>query len=56
VDVVEAALAKALEGATRAERWDVVAQLASELQARRMAREKNVVPLAPRQRRDRNEA
>lgn len=36
-DVVEAALAKALEGATAAGRFDVVAQLARELEARRLA-------------------
>jgi hypothetical protein len=38
IDAVEAALAKALEGATVAGRWDVVAQLAKELEARRLAR------------------
>jgi hypothetical protein len=38
-DAVEAALAKALEGATAAGRFDVVALLAGELQARRLARE-----------------
>lgn len=37
VDAVEAALKSALEGATRAGRWDVVAQLARELEARRTA-------------------
>ena len=37
-DVVEMALANALSEATRAARWDVVAQLARELEARRMAR------------------
>lgn len=37
-DPVEAALAKALEGATEAKRWDVVAQLAGELEARRRVR------------------
>jgi hypothetical protein len=36
-DGVEAALAKALEGATAAGRWDVVSQLARELEARRLA-------------------
>jgi hypothetical protein len=36
-DPVEAALAKALERATGVGRWDVVAQLAGELQARRTA-------------------
>jgi hypothetical protein len=34
-DAVTMALAKALEGATAAGRWDVVAQLARELEARR---------------------
>jgi hypothetical protein len=38
-DPVETALAKALEGATAAGRFDVVALLAGELQARRLARE-----------------
>jgi hypothetical protein len=36
-DPVEAALAAALEAATAACRWDVVAQLARELEARRLA-------------------
>jgi hypothetical protein len=36
---VDAALAKALEGATAAGRFDVVALLAGELHARRLARE-----------------
>jgi integrase len=45
-DPVEAALAKALEGATAAGRWDVVAQLARELEARRLGQGSNVVPLA----------
>jgi hypothetical protein len=44
-DAVEAALADALQGATAAERWDVVVQLARELEARRMARAGNVVAL-----------
>lgn len=39
IDAVEAALADALRGATAAARWDVVAQLAGELQARRQARQ-----------------
>ena len=34
---VENALARAIEGAVSAERWDVVAQLAKELEARRLA-------------------
>ena len=50
-DVVEAALAKALEGAAAACRFDVVAQLAKELEARRMARSENVVDLAARRER-----
>jgi hypothetical protein len=37
-DVVEAALAEALRGATAAGQWTVVAQLARELEARREAR------------------
>jgi hypothetical protein len=41
-DPVEAALAKALEGAAAAGRFDVVAQLAKELEARRLARMGNV--------------
>jgi integrase len=44
-DPVEAALAAALEGATRAGQWSVVAQLARELEARRQARA-GVVDLA----------
>lgn len=49
-DPVESALAAALTGATEAGRWDVVAQLAGELQARRSARAGNVVALKSRQR------
>jgi hypothetical protein len=37
-DAVEAALAEALRGATAAGKWDVVAKLAGELEARRRAR------------------
>ena len=37
-DAVEAALAAALQAATVAGKWDVVAQLARELEARRTAR------------------
>jgi len=50
VDPVEAALAVALEGATKAGQWSVVAQLAGELAARRTAREGagNVVPIRQR--------
>jgi hypothetical protein len=44
-DAVEAALAEAIRGATCAARWDVVGQLASELEARRMERAQNMVPL-----------
>ncbi|MGO8993583.1 MAG: hypothetical protein ACLQVI_09650 [Polyangiaceae bacterium] len=44
-DAVEAALAEAIRGATSAGRWDVVAQLAKELEARRLARAGNVVAL-----------
>ena len=42
---VEIALARALEGAAAAGRFDVVAQLARELEARRLAWSSNVVPL-----------
>jgi hypothetical protein len=45
LDAVEIALADALTTATKAERWDVVAQLARELEARRLARWTNVVVL-----------
>ncbi len=44
-DPLVAALGKALEGASAAGRWDVVAQLAKELEARRLAREPNVVAI-----------
>ena len=45
-DVVEAALAAALQGATAAGEWTTVAQLARELQARRESRNaSNVVRL-----------
>ena len=46
-DQVEAALARALDRASEAGRFDVVAQLARELEARRLARLPNVVPLEP---------
>ena len=49
-DAVEAALAKALGEAAAAGRFDVVAQLARELEARRMARMANVVPLSSKAR------
>jgi hypothetical protein len=45
-DAVEIALADALSKASEAGRFDVVAQLAGELEARRRARASNVVPLA----------
>jgi hypothetical protein len=44
-DPVEVALAKALTEASAAGRFDVVAQLAKELEARRLARLPNVVAL-----------
>jgi hypothetical protein len=46
VDVIETALAKALTEAAGAGRFDVVAQLAKELEARRLAGAANVVPFA----------
>jgi hypothetical protein len=42
---VDVALAAAIEGAAAAGRWDLVIQLARELEARRLARVANVVPL-----------
>jgi hypothetical protein len=48
IDTVESALAKAIEAASAAGRWDVVSQLARELEARRLASAPNVVPLAKR--------
>ncbi len=47
-DVVEAALAKAMEAAAAAGRFDVVAQLARELEARRLAGMGNVHTLRPK--------
>ncbi len=44
--------ADALTKATAAERWDVVAQLAREFEARRLARHANVVVLSPARRHD----
>jgi integrase len=44
-DAVEAALAKALDAAAAAGRFDVVAQLAKELEARRLSEAKNVVSI-----------
>jgi hypothetical protein len=43
---VEEALARAIDAAAAAGRFDVVAQLARELEARRLATAGNVVPLA----------
>src|SRR5580658_6109817 len=43
---LEDALARAIEGAVAAARWDVVSQLARELEARRLARTGDVVTLA----------
>jgi hypothetical protein len=43
---VDAALARALDLAAKAGRFDVVAQLAKELEARRLARDPRVVDLA----------
>ncbi len=51
LDSVDAALAKALDAAASAGRFDVVAQLAKELEARRLARSENVVTLASRRER-----
>ena len=45
LDPVESALAVAVLEATKAARWDVVGQLAKELEARRLARLSNVIPL-----------
>jgi hypothetical protein len=45
-DAVEAALAGALALAAEAGRFDVAAQLARELEARRLARAGNVVPFS----------
>ncbi len=50
-DVVEVALAAALEGATKAGEWQTVARLAGELEARRLAREKVVDVAAERRKR-----
>jgi hypothetical protein len=47
-DPVEAALARALDRASEAECFNVVAQLARELEARRLARAANVVQLPVR--------
>ena len=45
MDSVENALAKGIEAATAAGRWSVVVQLAKELEARRLGRTENVIPL-----------
>jgi hypothetical protein len=45
VDGVEQPLADAVTRAARAGEWGVVAQLAKELEARRLARVRNVLPL-----------
>ena len=47
-DVVEPALARALVLAAEAQRWDVVMQIATELQARRQARGGVTAPFARR--------
>jgi hypothetical protein len=47
---VETALSKALDAAATAGRFDVVAQLAKELEARRLARSGNIVALDPAKR------
>jgi hypothetical protein len=52
IDSVERALATALEAAAAAGRFDVVAQLARELEARHLAAAGNVVPLSPKVRRN----
>jgi hypothetical protein len=49
-DPVEKALAKALAEASEAKQWDVVAALAKELEARRLAHAGNVVSHADRRR------
>jgi hypothetical protein len=44
-DVIETSLARAIDKATDAGRFDVVAQLCRELEARRMARAGNVISI-----------
>jgi hypothetical protein len=51
LDQVEAALARALDAAAKAGRFDVIVQLARGLEARRLAREPNVLTLRVRNRR-----
>jgi 2C-methyl-D-erythritol 2,4-cyclodiphosphate synthase len=53
-DAIEGALANALEAATGEGRWHVVAQLARELEARRLARATNVVALGAKRREGRS--
>jgi hypothetical protein len=50
-DTIEASLAASLRAATKAGCWDVAAMLARELEARRLARMKNVVVLDAAKRR-----
>ena len=52
-DQVEAALARALDRASEAGRFDVVAQLARELEARRRPQLPNIVALQPEARGER---
>ncbi len=52
-DPVEPAMARAQDRASEAGRFDVVAQLAGELEARRLARAGNVVALDAKTRRRR---
>ena len=47
-DPIEVALADALTKASSTGQWDVVGQLARELEARRVARVEKVVPLRPK--------
>lgn len=51
IDPVEVALAAALTDASKARRFDIVAAIAKELEARRLAREPNVVSLGASRRR-----
>jgi hypothetical protein len=44
-EAIEASLAASLRAATEAARWDLAAMLARELQARRLPRLDNVVPI-----------
>jgi hypothetical protein len=45
---MEVALAEAIRRASTAGQWDIVAQLAKELDARRRARSGNIVPIIGR--------